>query len=85
VRFEPPGPGALLLCSDGLWNYQPEPAKLAELALPAAHTDPLGAACSLLSFALDAGGTDNVTAVLAPYPLPQPAPPGPPPAPAGLT
>ena len=29
VHFEPPGPGAVLLCSDGLWNYQPEPAKLA--------------------------------------------------------
>jgi serine/threonine protein phosphatase PrpC len=68
VRFEPPGPGALLLCSDGLWNYQPEAAKLAELALPAALGDPLGAARSLVKFALDAGGADNVTAVLAPHP-----------------
>jgi serine/threonine protein phosphatase PrpC len=68
VRFEPPGPGALLLCSDGLWNYQPEAAKLAELALPAALGDPLGAAHSLVKFALDAGGADNVTAVLAPHP-----------------
>jgi serine/threonine protein phosphatase PrpC len=82
VRFEPPGPGALLLCSDGLWNYQPEAAKLAELALPAALTDPLGAVRTLVSFALDAGGMDNVTAVLALFP---PAPPGPLPVPAGLT
>jgi serine/threonine protein phosphatase PrpC len=73
VRFEPPGPGALLLCSDGLWNYQPEAAKLAELALPAALTDPLGAVRTLVGFALDAGGTDNVTAVLAPYPPAGPA------------
>ena len=56
VRFEPPGPGVLLLCSDGLWNYQPEAAKLAELALPGALTDPLGAVRTMVSFALDAGG-----------------------------
>jgi serine/threonine protein phosphatase PrpC len=68
VRFEPSGPGAVLLCSDGLWNYQPGAAKLAELALPAAITDPLGAARTLVAFALEAGGTDNVTAVLAPFP-----------------
>jgi serine/threonine protein phosphatase PrpC len=68
VRFEPPGPGAVLLCSDGLWNYQPEPAKLAELALPAAIADPLAAVRSLVRFALEAGGMDNVTAVLAPFP-----------------
>jgi serine/threonine protein phosphatase PrpC len=67
--FEPPGPGALLLCSDGLWNYQPDPAELARLALPAAVTDPLGAASMLIGFALTAGGMDNVTAVLAPSPL----------------
>jgi serine/threonine protein phosphatase PrpC len=68
VHFEPPGPGAVLLCSDGLWNYQPEPAKLAELALPAAIAGPLGAVRALVGFALEAGGMDNVTAVLAPFP-----------------
>jgi serine/threonine protein phosphatase PrpC len=68
ARFEPPGPGVLLLCSDGLWNYQPEAANLAEMALPRALTDPLGAAQALVKFALDAGGGDNVTVVLAPFP-----------------
>jgi serine/threonine protein phosphatase PrpC len=68
ARFEPPGRGVLLLCSDGLWNYQPDGADLARLALPAALTDPLGAAGALVSFALTAGGVDNVTAVLAPFP-----------------
>jgi serine/threonine protein phosphatase PrpC len=68
VCFEPPGPGAVLLCSDGLWNYQPEASELAELALPAAITDPLGAARTLVAFALEAGGMDNVTAVVAPSP-----------------
>ena len=72
ARFEPPGPGALLLCSDGLWNYQPEAAKLAELALPGALSDPLGAATALVTFALEAGGMDNVTVVLVPFP-PTPA------------
>jgi serine/threonine protein phosphatase PrpC len=69
ARFELPGPGVLLLCSDGLWNYQPEAEKLAELALPRALTDPLGAAQALVKFAIDAGGADNVTVVLAPFPL----------------
>jgi len=75
ATFEPPGPGVLLLCSDGLWNYQPEAAKLAELALPQALTDPLGSAQALVKFAIDAGGVDNVTVVLAPLPL-TPAPRG---------
>jgi serine/threonine protein phosphatase PrpC len=75
ASFEPPGAGVLLLCSDGLWNYQPEAAKLAELALPRALTDPLGAAQALVTFALDAGGADNVTVILAPLPL-TPAPHG---------
>ena len=59
----------MLVCSDGLWNYRPEAAGLAELALPAALTDPLGAAAELVKFALDAGGMDNITVVLAPFPL----------------
>jgi len=69
TRFEPPGPGVVLVCSDGLWNYRPEAPGLAALALPAALTDPLGAAAELVKFALDAGGIDNITVVLAPFPL----------------
>ena len=60
--------GALLLCSDGLWNYRPGAAELAELALPGALTDPLGTARALVGFALEAGGMDNITVVLAPFP-----------------
>ena len=66
-RFTPPGAGALLLCSDGLWNYLPEAADLAGLALPKVLTDPLGAAADMVKFAVDAGGADNVTVVLIPY------------------
>jgi serine/threonine protein phosphatase PrpC len=67
-QYAPPGTGALLVCSDGLWNYLPEAADLAGLALPRALTDPLGAAAHMVQFALDAGGADNITAVLIPYP-----------------
>jgi serine/threonine protein phosphatase PrpC len=80
VRFEPPGDGVVLLCSDGLWNYRPEPADLAALALPTALTDPLAAAAELVAFALEAGGQDNITVVLARFPRPptadQPGNPG---------
>jgi serine/threonine protein phosphatase PrpC len=68
ATFAPPGPGVLLLCSDGLWNYQPEAARLAGLALPAALSDPLGTAAALVKFAVEAGGADNITVVLAPFP-----------------
>ncbi len=68
ARFEPPGQGAVLLCSDGLWNYQPEATELAAMALPAALTDPLAAAAALVKFAVDAGGADNITTVLMPFP-----------------
>ena len=66
-RYTPPGAGALLICTDGLWNYKPEAADLAGLALPKALTDPLGAATDMVKFALDAGGADNITVVLIPY------------------
>ena len=73
ATFEPPGAGVLLLCSDGLWNYQPDAAELASLALPRALTDPLGAAKELVQFAIEAGGRDNITVVLAPFPPAQDA------------
>jgi serine/threonine protein phosphatase PrpC len=72
TRFEPPGPGVLLLCSDGLWNYRPGAAELAALALPGALTEPLAAAAALVKVALDAGGMDNITAVLVPFPPARP-------------
>jgi serine/threonine protein phosphatase PrpC len=74
TRFEPPGRGVVLVCSDGLWNYQPEAAGLAQIALPDAFHDPSSAADALLKFALDAGGMDNITIVLVPFPLVRPAP-----------
>ncbi|MEV5710734.1 protein phosphatase 2C domain-containing protein [Actinoallomurus sp. NPDC052274] len=63
TSFVPEGPGTLLLCSDGLWNYYPEAAGLAAV-LPDA--DPLTAARHLVRLALDAGGRDNITVVVIP-------------------
>src|SRR5579871_2711762 len=70
-RYAPPGTGVLLVCSDGLWNYLPDAADLARLALPRALTDPLGAANDMVRFAVNAGGADNITAVLIPYTAPE--------------
>jgi serine/threonine protein phosphatase PrpC len=67
-QFTPTGSGVLLLCSDGLWNYRPEAAELAAMAMPAALTRPLDAAADLAKFAVDQGGLDNITVVIIPFP-----------------
>ncbi|WP_433139607.1 protein phosphatase 2C domain-containing protein [Actinomadura nitritigenes] len=117
ATFRPTGPGTLLVCSDGLWNYFPAAADLAALlggpgggsAHAPAHdpaaaagegpeaaaenaaagaaegapaenerpdpaADPLGAARTLVRHALDAGGRDNITVAVIPFP-PPPVPP----------
>jgi serine/threonine protein phosphatase PrpC len=67
-QFTPTGPGVLLLCSDGLWNYRPEAAELAAMVMPGALARPGAAAVELAKFALDSGGLDNITVVLIPFP-----------------
>jgi serine/threonine protein phosphatase PrpC len=69
IRFTPEGPGVVLVCSDGLWNYVDKAEDLAALALPDALADPFGAAERLVKKALDSGGHDNITAVLVPHPV----------------
>ncbi|MFE7744606.1 PP2C family protein-serine/threonine phosphatase [Nocardia sp. NPDC057455] len=59
------GPGMLLLCSDGLWNYAPSPSALAGQV---AGASPEAAARALAEFALRCGGGDNITVALAPVP-----------------
>jgi serine/threonine protein phosphatase PrpC len=68
----PAAPGTVLLCSDGLWNYVPAASALAA-AVPAARAAPLQAARELVRIALQAGGRDNITAVLIPFPAQQSA------------
>jgi serine/threonine protein phosphatase PrpC len=66
-EFAPDGPGLVLACSDGLWNYVWDAAQLADLA--ADGRDGLAAACAALTaVALENGGQDNITAVLACHP-----------------
>ncbi|MEV0546202.1 protein phosphatase 2C domain-containing protein [Nocardia salmonicida] len=59
-------PGTLLLCSDGLWNYLPEAVALAGFTV---ETSPQAAARALADFALNSGGSDNITVALAPVPV----------------
>lgn len=58
--------GTVLVCSDGLWNYLPEPAELAAAA-PDAASAPLDTARKLTQLALEAGGRDNITVVVIPF------------------
>lgn len=64
--IDPDGPGVVLVCSDGLWNYYPEPTALAA-AVPDAAAQPLDAARALTRLALEAGGRDNITVVIIPF------------------
>jgi len=72
VTLTPVGPGALLLCTDGLWKYFPDVDALNAVALPALYDGgPPTAATALTAAALAAGGEDNVTvAVLPVSPVP---------------
>jgi serine/threonine protein phosphatase PrpC len=60
-----PGPGWIVLCTDGFWNYFPEASRVAELV----HEAGLGAspgliARRLVARALVAGGQDNTTVLV---------------------
>ncbi|MFI0451743.1 PP2C family protein-serine/threonine phosphatase [Actinomadura sp. 6N118] len=58
--YRPQGPGSLLLCTDGLWRYLGDARSLqSEL-----KGNPLEDAQRLVAYALDAGGHDNVTALV---------------------
>jgi serine/threonine protein phosphatase PrpC len=63
VTVRPEGPGRVLLCTDGLWNYAPTTRALQELIgdeLPASAS-PSALAHALADAALARGGHDNVT------------------------
>jgi PPM family protein phosphatase len=61
----PAGPGRVLVVSDGLFRYYPEPADVAALLTDA---PPLALARQLVRHALDAGGADNVSVAVLPWP-----------------
>jgi serine/threonine protein phosphatase PrpC len=53
------------VCSDGLFRYRPEAA---ELAASTPDRAALATAQALVRLALDAGGQDNVTVAVLPFP-----------------
>ncbi|MEA2973541.1 MAG: hypothetical protein QOG82_1999 [Actinomycetota bacterium] len=65
--FTAPGPGRLLLCSDGLWNYAETAAEVAAAAV-GEPDDLLSTARRLTDFANAAGGSDNITVLLVDLP-----------------
>ncbi|MFI6035359.1 PP2C family protein-serine/threonine phosphatase [Streptomyces sp. NPDC051315] len=70
TSFKPDRPGAVVVCTDGLWNYAEGAEEMAE-ALPLdAAVRPLHGARVLVGHALDGGGHDNVTVAVLPFPAP---------------
>src|SRR4051812_6515167 len=59
-------PGRLVLCSDGLWNYAIDPARLATEAGAGTAAE---VARRLVAFANDQGGHDNITVVVVDLPI----------------
>ncbi|MDQ1371014.1 MAG: hypothetical protein QOF20_3367 [Acidimicrobiaceae bacterium] len=72
ITMTPALPGRLILCSDGLWNYASSTEDMAKLldSQPPDAT-PIELARSLTSFALTAGGHDNITVVIIDLPVPR--------------
>jgi serine/threonine protein phosphatase PrpC len=61
TNVELPGPGLIVLASDGLWNYAPDPDELGRLIGPVGAEVPLDLARRLADFAVRSGGGDNIT------------------------
>ncbi|OEV02923.1 PP2C family protein-serine/threonine phosphatase [Streptomyces oceani] len=70
ASFTPRGPGVVVVCSDGLWNYAESATEMAATVPADARTRPLHSAQRLVGHALDSGGHDNVTVALVPFPVP---------------
>jgi serine/threonine protein phosphatase PrpC len=61
----PRAPGRLLLCTDGLWRFLPDAASLQDvLTRPPRPGDLRDQVRTLVEYALNAGGRDDITAVL---------------------
>ncbi|AFY93842.1 PP2C family serine/threonine-protein phosphatase [Chamaesiphon minutus] len=61
TTFAIPSNGYLLLCTDGLWNYAPDPAYLYHTLAQSPAPDPLSIVRHLVSYANQQGGQDNIT------------------------
>ncbi|MGW3492361.1 protein phosphatase 2C domain-containing protein [Streptomyces sp. NPDC001020] len=72
ASFKPDGPGVVVVCTDGLWNYAEGAEEMAEVVPLDADRHPLHSAQVLVGHALDGGGHDNVTVAVLPFPAPSP-------------
>ncbi|MCR8576849.1 PP2C family protein-serine/threonine phosphatase, partial [Streptomyces sp. Isolate_219] len=70
ATFKPDGPGVVVVCTDGLWNYAESAEQMAAVLPYDAPARPLNGARTLVTHALDGGGHDNVTVALVPFPAP---------------
>lgn len=70
ASFKPEQPGVIVVCTDGLWNYAESADEMAAAVPPDARSRPMRCAQHLVGYALDAGGHDNVTVALVPFPAP---------------
>lgn len=68
ATLRPEGPGRLLLCTDGLWNYVPSAVELVDLinALPEGAS-PAAIASALTDTAVGRGGRDNITVAVVDF------------------
>ena len=66
---ELPGPGLVVLATDGLWNYAPEPDDLGRVIGRVGAEPPLDLARRLAAFAMASGGSDNITVAVGPHAL----------------
>jgi PPM family protein phosphatase len=65
AAFTPAGTGRVIVCSDGLYRYA---ADADDLAAATPSGPPIDVVRTLVKFALDAGGGDNVSVIVLPYP-----------------
>ncbi|MFB6438094.1 PP2C family protein-serine/threonine phosphatase [Streptomyces sp. NPDC056411] len=71
TTFKPDGPGVVVVCTDGLWNYAESAEQMAAVLPHDAPARPLDAARTLVTHALDGGGHDNVTVAVVRFPDPK--------------
>ena len=64
-RVDVTGPGWLIACSDGLWNYASGPEEVRARIEAAGSSEPLEIARHLVKFANESGGQDNIAVALA--------------------
>lgn len=63
-NFSIPDSGYLLLCTDGLWNYAPDPTYLYHLIQQVTDDSPIAIANHLIQYANQQGGQDNITVAI---------------------